>query len=134
QSTRLTAWQNWVGREYGVCSEDYGQLQRWSVEQREQFWDSIARYFAVKFHTPATAVIEQDAMPGTRWFPGATLNFAEHLLRHRSDKPAIIRYLENGDRRETSFNQLRADTGALAHWLQQQGIKAGDRVVGIMPN
>ena len=134
QSTRMTAWQHWIGKEYGVRCEDYPSLQQWSVSQREAFWQSIARYFAVKFHTPATRVLENDSMPGARWFPGSSLNFAEHLLRHRGDKAAIVSYLENGERRETSFAQLRADTGALAHWLRQQGIKAGDRVVGIMPN
>ncbi len=133
-STRLTAWQHWINTEYGVQCHDYHQLHDWSVQNREQFWQSIARYFAVKFHTPPVAVLENDVMPGARWFPGATLNFAEHLLRHRGSKPALIRYLENGDRRETSYDQLRADTGALAYWLRQQGIQAGDRVVGIMPN
>ena len=133
-STRLTDWQHWVAREYGVKAADYRQWHQWSVECRDQFWDSIARYFDVKFHQQPSALLGRDEMPGAEWFPGATLNFAEHLLRHRSDRAALISWLENGERRELSFNQLRMKVGALASWLREQGISPGDRIVGIMPN
>src|SRR5690606_19622653 len=105
-STRLTDWQQWVVREYGIKAENYQQWHQWSVESREQFWDSIARYFDVKFHQQPSALLGRDEMPGAEWFPGATLNFAEHLLRHRSEKAALVSCLENGERREMSFNQL----------------------------
>jgi acetoacetyl-CoA synthetase len=133
-STRLTAWQQWVAGEYGVRATDYAQWHQWSVQQRADFWDSIARYFQVQFHQQPSAVLARDAMPGAQWFPGATLNFAEHLLRHRGERAAIVSYLENGQRRELSFDELRLKVGALSRWLRQQGVRPGDRVVGIMPN
>lgn len=133
-STRMTAWQQWVAGEYGVRAADYAQWHQWSIQQRADFWDSIARYFQVCFHQHPSAVLTRDAMPGAQWFPGATLNFAEHLLRHRGERAAVISYLENGRRREWSFDELRLQVGALSRWLQQQGIRPGDRVVGIMPN
>ena len=134
QSTRLTAWQNWLREQYGVSFENYQQLHDWSVADRERFWQSIAYYFDVKFHSPASAILERDQMPGARWFPDSTLNFAENLLRLRTDKAALVSYLETGERREISYNELRLTTGALSHWLQERGIRAGARVVGIMPN
>ncbi|HVL02243.1 MAG TPA: acetoacetate--CoA ligase [Dongiaceae bacterium] len=134
QSTRLTAWQQWLAQKKGVRFDDYSALHQWTFTHRQDFWQSIADYFEVKFHALPTAVLENDVMPGARWFPGATLNFAEHLLRHRGSKTAIIGHLENGARREVSYDQLRLDTGSLAHWLKAQGVGAGDRVVGILPN
>ncbi len=133
-STRLTAWQHWAANEYGVDAMDYAQWHAWSTQAREAFWDSIVRFFDVKFHQPPRAVLGRDEMPGAEWFPGATLNFAENLLRHRSDKAAIVSYLETGARRELSYNDLRLTVGALAAWLKAQGVQAGDRVVGILPN
>ena len=90
QSTRLTAWQNWLREQYGVSFENYQQLHEWSVADRERFWQSIAYYFDVKFHSPASAILERDQMPGARWFPDSTLNFAENLLRLRTDKAALV--------------------------------------------
>jgi len=45
------------------------------------FWGAVWDYFQVLGHTPATAVLADAHMPGARWFPGATLNYAEHVLR-----------------------------------------------------
>jgi acetoacetyl-CoA synthetase len=62
------------------------------------------------------------------------LNFAENLLRHRDERTAIVSLLENGERRETSYAQLYIRVAQLASALQAQGVQAGDRVAGFMPN
>ena len=41
-----------------------------------------------KAHAPYSTVLASDAMPGARWFPGARLNFAEHLLGDDEDARA----------------------------------------------
>src|SRR5262249_38141982 len=47
---------------------------------------------------------------------------------------ALIFCGENGARRELSFAELRGQVGALAAWLRGVGVRAGDRVAGILPN
>ncbi len=84
-------------------------------------------------------------MPGTRWFPGATLNYAEHALRPANgdggDNPAIIFQTEPGDdgrspwrERTLSRAELTREVAALAAALRAMGVKPGDRVVGYLPN
>ena len=60
----------------------YESLHRWSVTDLPGFWGAIADDFGVRWGTRPTAVIGADGpqMPGTEWFPGGTLNYAEHQL------------------------------------------------------
>lgn len=133
-SSRLTAWQNWLAQKYGLAFDDYDELHAWSVTHREAFWQSLWDYFSVRSHSPHRAVLEHDGMPGATWFPEATLNFAEHLLRYRDEHPAIISYLENGERRTLTYAELFDQVSRVAAFFRQQGISKGDRVAGFMPN
>ena len=75
-----------------------------------------------------------DRMPGARWFPGATLNFAENLLRGPDAEPAIVFRSERGDRRELSWQSLRAEVGRVAAGLARDGVGPGDVVAAFLPN
>jgi acetoacetyl-CoA synthetase len=61
------------------------------------------------------------------------LNVAQNLLRGRG-AAAVIARDESGGRRQISWDALRAEVGALAAWLADRGVGAGDRVVAWMPN
>ena len=73
-------------------------------------------------------------MPGARWFPEATLNFAENLLRYNDDHPALISCLEDGSRTSFSYRELRQEVEAVASWLINAGVEPSDRVVALLPN
>ena len=69
------------GREF-AC---YDELWRWSVEDLEGFWGSIWEFYGVRAHTPFETVLASGEMPGAVWFPGARLNYAEHLVGRDED-------------------------------------------------
>ena len=133
-ATRLAAWQRWLARERSLAFDSYAELHEWSVSERADFWQSLWDYFDIKNHVPYTNVLTNDQMPGARWFDGATLNFAEHLLRHQDDRLALVSYLENGERRTLTYAELLAQVSHVAAYFRTQGIEAGDRVAGFMPN
>ena len=115
--------------------DDIEALWRWSIEDREGFWQAVWDLGEVRASVPATRVLDNgDAMPGARWFPGARLNFAENLLRRDDDTPALIFRGENGVRREISWARLRRSVAALAAALAEDGVGVGDRVAGYLPN
>ncbi len=119
----------------GFEAPDYAGLWRWSVEQPEAFWQALTDFCGVRFSQAPRAVLEDaDRMPGARWFPGATLNFAEHLLRHDGDDEAIVALDERGRRRVLTWAQLRARVAEVAAALAADGVGAGDRVAAFMPN
>jgi acetoacetyl-CoA synthetase len=123
-------------RPLGFAPPDYFSLWRWSVDERERFWPALAEFCAVRFGTPPRAVLENgDALPGARWFPGATLNYAEHLLRDFPDQaPALVTWDESGRRCELSRAELRARVAACAAALRELGVGPGERVAGFLPN
>lgn len=74
-------------------------------------------------------------MPGAQWFPGARLNFAEHVFRHASqDRPAVIARSEGAPVKHISWAELEASTATLAATLREWGTVPGDRVASYMPN
>ena len=73
-------------------------------------------------------------MPSARWFPGATLNFAEHLLRRRDTATAVVAVDENGGQEHLTWAELAAHVAGLQKSLQAAGVTQGDRVAACMPN
>jgi acetoacetyl-CoA synthetase len=113
----------------------YDELYRWSIEDMVGFWQAHSDFCAVNFKRDAREVLQQPGdMTTARWFVGAELNFAEHLLRHAGSHPAIIFRGENGARREISFDDLRLQVASVAAALRRAGVDRGDRVAGFLPN
>ncbi|HKS11991.1 MAG TPA: acetyl-coenzyme A synthetase N-terminal domain-containing protein, partial [Pseudomonas sp.] len=127
EASRMEAFRRWVSLRFNVQLDDYAALHRWSIEQRAAFWQSLAEYFQVRWHTAANQVLDEGAqMTDTHWFSGATLNFAEHLLRRRDQRPALIAVSEDGGRQVLSHAELAAHVAGLQHALQAMGIQPGD--------
>lgn len=133
-TSRMTAWQRWLARERGLAFDSYHELHEWSVSERSAFWECLWDYFQIISHSPHQSVLSNDTMPGACWFDGSTLNFAEHLLRYRDERVALVSYLENGDRRTLTYAELHDQVRRVAAFFRAQGVTAGDRVAGFMPN
>jgi acetoacetyl-CoA synthetase len=137
--SRIADFGRWLARHRRVKTAydytDYAALHRWSVTDLEGFWGAVWEYFEVDAATPCEQVLEEEKMPGARWFSGATLNYAHHALRSLSpDEPAIIALDETGTGYEVSGDRLRAQVASVAATLRDLGVGRGDRVVGYLPN
>lgn len=132
----ITRYLRWLKDNRGLQFADYESLWRWSVSEIEAFWASIWEFCAVRAHQPYRRVLDERIMPGARWFEGATLNYAEHVLAHAGQgaKPALVFHSELRQRTVVSWGQLVQRVGALGAMLDQLGIRPGDRVVSFMPN
>ena len=135
RSTRMDQFRRFINTRHGVQLRDYPALHQWSIDQRADFWQAIVAFFDVQFHNPPTAVLIEGAeMPSAQWFPGATLNFAEHLLRRRDAHPAVVAISEDGQRESFSYAELAAHVAGLQRSLRAAGVAQGDRVAACMPN
>jgi acetoacetyl-CoA synthetase len=131
----LTRYARWLEATRGLEFDDYQELWRWSVEHLEAFWSSIVEFFEVRFDEPARAVLGSDSMPGAQWFPGAKVNYAEHIFRGRDlDGIAVRHASELRSTGEWTWGQLRAETASIAAGLRELGVGPGDRVAAYMPN
>jgi acetoacetyl-CoA synthetase len=137
ETSRMGAYLHWLGDHGGPGFQTYDEVWRWSVEQPGAFWRSIWERFDVIAHDPPTADLADARMPGARWFPGATLNYAEHALRigGRADGDVVvIGRSETRDPVELTAGGLRDAVARCRAGLQRLGVGRGDRVAAYLPN
>ena len=135
ERAELTRYTRWLADRRGVTTSGYHDLWRWSVTEVEAFWASIWEYFEVQASAPYERVLTARTMPGAEWFPGARLNYAEHVFRGRDpDQVAVRHSSELRPLTQTTWGGLHEATRRLAAALRVNGIGPGDRVVAYMPN
>jgi acetoacetyl-CoA synthetase len=136
EHTEVGRFMRWVAGHRGKTFTDYDELWRWSVDDLEGFWGSLAEFFQIRFHAPYDRVLAERRMPGAQWFTGARLNYAEHLVGGEADGDAIAVVARSQTRApsELTFGELREQAGRVRAGLLALGIGPGDRVVAYMPN
>jgi acetoacetyl-CoA synthetase len=130
----LTRFMQVAGERAGRAFEDYDSLWRWSVDERAAFWDTLWDFCGVVGDKGEVVLEDGERMPGARWFPDAGLNFAENLLRHRDEKPALVFRGEDGTRMTLTYGGLYRAVAGVAAGLRAAGVGPGDRVAGFLPN
>jgi acetoacetyl-CoA synthetase len=137
ENARITDYMEWLKAEKDLSFGDYNELWEWSVTDLDGFWSSVWEYCDIKASKPYKRVLGERMMPGTEWFPGTELNYAEHIFRHatqRPDEPAILHQSEVRPLGEVSWAELQEKTAALAAGLREMGVGRGDRVAAYLPN
>jgi len=137
ENARISGYLGWLKDEKDLTFDDYNELWEWSVTDLEGFWASVWEYCGVQASKPYEKVLARRGMPGAEWFPGAELNYSEHILRHAADRPeepAILHQAELRPLGEVSWGELQERTAALAAGLREMGVERGDRVAAYMPN
>ena len=131
----MEAFRNQVNSRFNINLKNYFDLYEWSISNISDFWKAIWGFMAIEFSGDYTQVVDDDSkMPGAQWFNGVKMNFAENLLRIRSEKPAIHFKGEGQAVQTLSYNELFDEVEKLASALRKIGIQQGDRVAGFMPN
>jgi acetoacetyl-CoA synthetase len=134
--TRVGRFMDWLASSKGVELATWQELWTWSVTEVESFWEAIWEYFEVQPSSPYTSVLDSRTMPGARWFSGARLNYARHLLAGHDDdpRPAVLGYSQTREPVSLSFGDLSGQVARLATSLRRLGVAPGDRVAGYLPN
>jgi acetoacetyl-CoA synthetase len=134
-AANLTAFTGWLARERGLRFGSYDALWRWSVTDLPAFWQAIWDYCGVRSSAPVTGVLADRHMPGAQWFPGARLNYAEHVLRNeRPGTNALLSCGESTPPAAMAWETLAGQVRVLATRLREMGVRPGDRVVACLPN
>ena len=124
-----------VNARHKLNVDAYADLYKWSVENIHDFWAQVWDFAEIKASKRYDGVVEDlSVFPGTKWFPGAQLNFAENLLRYRDDQLAFIFHGETKKTKRMTYAELYDSVARLSHSLAEAGVGEGDRVVGYMPN
>jgi acetoacetyl-CoA synthetase len=135
-TSRIGDYARRVGRAGSDPAQTYRALWDWSVDDLTGFWRSIWDYFQVIGREP-TEVLAERRMPGARWFPGARLNYAEHVLRMpgiADDQVVITGYSQTRGPVRVTAAELREEVRRVRGALHRLGVGPGDRVAAYLPN
>ena len=137
ETTEIGRYVTWLERERGLAFASYDELQRWSVDDLDGLLVDdlgLRGRQGARARTPPCWRPTRCRAP--RWFPGARLNFAEHLMGDDDDTDAVavVAYSQTRERMELSFGDLREQISRARAGLLRLGVQPGERVVAYMPN
>src|SRR3954464_5827509 len=147
ETSEIGRFVTWLHEERGRDLAGYDELWRWSVDDLEGFWAAIWDFFGIRAHAPYEQVLDAPRMPGARWFTGARLNYAEHLLGTDADTDVVAVVARSRTRgpRQLTFDCTSEQVARARAGLQRLGVgpragaaRAGvesrHRVVAYLPN
>jgi acetoacetyl-CoA synthetase len=135
KNSNITRFTDHVNKKQGKKLRTYWDLYQWSIENIPDFWARMWEFAEIKASRPYDRVVDDlKVFPGTKWFPGARLNFAENLLRYRDDRVAFIFKGETQKSTQMTYKEVYTSVARLAKSLRDIGVQPEDRVAAYMPN
>ena len=115
--------------------DSFENLHKWSVENRNYFWDEVWNFYNVIGEKGDHPYLEpENTLPGTKFFPNGTLNYAENMLKKHDNDIAITFWSEDKIKKKLSWYQLKNQVSTVANFFKKKGIKKGDRIAAYLPN
>ena len=138
ERTAMTSFRRAYSEHIGVELKDFDALHAASVQDPAAFWRFYAQWAGISLNTEPVTIMSDDPMPYTRWFEGATLNYAQALLHpvglEDASVTAIIAVDETGREERLSYADLRQQVARCAAALRRSGIEESDRVAAYISN
>ncbi|MFV0406928.1 MAG: acetoacetate--CoA ligase [Propioniciclava sp.] len=135
REANITAFLDWLKGQRGLEFPGYAEFWQWSTTKLEDFWQAIWDYYEIEASSQPGKVLADRRVSGAKWFPGAKLNYARHVLdRAPVAETAFLALSEAEDERMLTGNELRRQVGSLANALRDLGVKPGDRVAAYAGN
>ena len=98
-----------INAKYDLNLVNFSELHNWSIENKSEFWSSIWDFFKIIGSKGTEPYIElANKMPGSKFFPNGTVNYAENMLSGDTIGPAIIFKSEDKVRKEVSWEDLKS--------------------------
>ncbi|HEY2427805.1 MAG TPA: acetoacetate--CoA ligase [Acidimicrobiales bacterium] len=132
--TRIGGWLRWLREERGLAFEGYHEAWAWSVDDLEGFWSSVVDHLGVRWRRAPDAVLGDRRLPGATWFPGGTLNYAEHALAAAPAGPAVLSISQTREPIVLTGPELTDQVARARAGLARLGVGPGDRVAAYLPN
>ncbi|KAG6332300.1 hypothetical protein ID866_6784 [Astraeus odoratus] len=142
KATRCLQFLDKVNREQDTTLESYFDLYTWSAKYIDRFWSLVWDDVGI-IGTKGSHVVDNTAVPAANppWFRDARLNWAENMLRCRSEtKIALIQATEPTPDCPTpsdiciTYAQLYDTVANLVSALLQLGLRPGDRIASYSSN
>ena len=133
--SQMGSFMRFINKRHGKSFADYPSLYAWSIHNVVDFWKSLSDWSGVSYVKPPGCILRLGKrMQDSRWFQGATLNFAQNLLSRKDTHTAISFTAESGENVVVSYAELFQQVAALVAYLREQKLGVGERVCAMVPN
>ncbi|MEC8975062.1 MAG: acetoacetate--CoA ligase [Actinomycetota bacterium] len=119
---------------FNVELPDYDAIHKWSTDSPEEFWSHAWSHLGLIGEVGDQVLSRGEKLQEAVFFPNATINIAENLLKRDDGTKAIIWVDEIGNRSELTWGELNDQVSSLQQALLNLGVGSGDCVAAWLPN
>ena len=115
-------------------SQNFKSLWQWSVDNPKEFWSKFWDYSQIIGHKGKEIIRTNKNFRETKFFPDANINYAENILKKKTEEEAISFLSEQGFEESITWKDLYEKVCKFSSYLKKLNLKKGDRVVAYVPN
>ena len=114
--------------------DSFKELWKWSVKNPEKFWSKFWDYSKIIGDKGSEIIKKDKIFNKSKFFPDSKLNYAENILKKKSNDIAINFLSEKGFEEHITWNELYEKVCKFSNYLKKLSLKKGDRVAAYVPN
>ena len=115
-------------------SNNFKEIWQWSIDNPDEFWSKFWDYSKIIGDKGSKIIKKDKVFNKTKFFSDSKLNYAENILKKKSDRIAINFLSEKGFEENITWNELYKKVCKFSSYLKKLNLKKGDRVAAYVPN
>ena len=115
-------------------TNNFKEIWQWSIDNPSEFWSKFWDYSKIIGDKGSEVIKKDKVFNKTKFFSDSKLNYAENILRKKSDEVAINFLSERGFEENITWNELFEKVCKFSSYLKKLNLQKGDRVAAYVPN
>ena len=115
-------------------NHNFKSLWEWSVKNKEEFWSKFWDYSKIIGDKGKEVIRKNKIFNETKFFPDSKINYAENILKKKTNNCAINFLSETGFEESITWKDLYEKVCKFSFYLKTLDLKKGDRVAAYVPN
>ena len=115
-------------------NHNFKSLWEWSVKNKEEFWSKFWDYSKIIGDKGKEVIRKNKIFNETKFFPDSKINYAENILKKKTNDCAINFLSETGFEESITLKDLYEKVCKFSFYLKTLDLKKGDRVAAYVPN
>jgi acetoacetyl-CoA synthetase len=114
--------------------KNFKSIWEWSIKNPKIFWSRFWDYSKIIGDKGKEVIRDTKIFNQVMFFPDSRLNYAENILRKKTDNTAIHFLSEKGFEESITWKKLYEKVCKFSAYLKTLDLKKGDRVAAYVPN
>ena len=115
-------------------NHNFKSLWEWSIKNKEEFWSKFWDYSKIIGDKGKEVIRKNKIFNETKFFPDSKINYAENILKKKTNDCAINFLSETGFEESITWKDLYEKVCKFSSYLKTLDLKKGDRVAAYVPN